>query len=135
MKQLCWCGNPDLKEFSPEYWRCDVCSTLISKSLSSIDVTEISDEEKDFYGKKNWLEDQREQVGLTSIEERSRSDLLDRSGWWLAKLLEFSLPPARLLELGCSHGAFLALSRLAGFEVTGIELSPWVGDFARKSSG
>jgi hypothetical protein len=94
MNQLCWCGNPDLQDFSPEYWRCDVCSTLISKSFPSGDITAITDEDGDFYGKKYWLEHQVEKLGLETIEQRSRSDLLDRCGWWLAKLLEFSLPPA-----------------------------------------
>jgi 2-polyprenyl-3-methyl-5-hydroxy-6-metoxy-1,4-benzoquinol methylase len=135
MNQLCWCGNPDLRDFSPGYWRCDICSTLISKSFPSGDITAITDEDGDFYGKKYWLEHQVEKLGLETIEQRSRSDLLDRCGWWLAKLLEFSLPPAQLLEIGCSHGGFLGLAELAGFRVTGIELSPWVADFARQSFG
>ena len=133
MKQLCWCGNPDLKEFSAEYLRCDVCSTLISKSFPTNDITTIADEETDFYGKKYWLDHQVEDLGLATIEQRSRSDLVDRCGLWLDRLLEFSLPPAQLLEIGCSHGGFLALAELAGFHVTGIELSPWVVEFARKS--
>jgi glycosyltransferase involved in cell wall biosynthesis/2-polyprenyl-3-methyl-5-hydroxy-6-metoxy-1,4-benzoquinol methylase len=135
MNQLCWCGNPDLQDFSPEYLRCNVCSTLMSKSFPSADVTAITNEESDFYGKKYWLDHQVEELGLASIVERSRSDLLDRCGWWLAQVLEFRLPPVRLLEIGCSHGAFLALTELAGFSVTGLELSPWVVDFARRSFG
>jgi 2-polyprenyl-3-methyl-5-hydroxy-6-metoxy-1,4-benzoquinol methylase/glycosyltransferase involved in cell wall biosynthesis len=135
MNQHCWCGNTDLKEFSPEYWRCDVCSTLMSKSFPVVDITAIANEDGDFYGKKYWLEHQVEELGLASIEQRSRSDLLDRCGRWLAQLLEFSLPPSRLLEIGCSHGGFLGLAELAGFRVTGIELSPWVVEFARKSFG
>jgi 2-polyprenyl-3-methyl-5-hydroxy-6-metoxy-1,4-benzoquinol methylase len=135
MNQLCWCRNPDLQDFSPQYWRCDVCSTLISKSFPATDITVTADEDGDFYGKKYWLDHQVDELGLQSIEERSRSDFLDRCGWWLAELLEFSLPPARLLEIGCSHGGFLELAELAGFSVTGIELSPWVVEFARKSFG
>jgi SAM-dependent methyltransferase len=37
------------------------------------------------------------------------------------------------LELGCSHGGLVALLRLAGFEASGLELSPWVVDFARRT--
>jgi 2-polyprenyl-3-methyl-5-hydroxy-6-metoxy-1,4-benzoquinol methylase len=133
MNKLCWCENSNLEEFSPGYWRCSVCSTLISKSLPSVDITAISDEDGDFYGKTYWLDHQVKELGLTSIEERSRSDLLDRCGWWLSQLLQFRLPPARLLEIGCSHGAFLALAKLTGFHVTGVELSPWVVEFARKT--
>jgi 2-polyprenyl-3-methyl-5-hydroxy-6-metoxy-1,4-benzoquinol methylase len=135
MNQLCWCGNSDLKEFSPGYLRCDVCSTLISKSFPSTDITAINDEEVDFYGKKYWLDHQVKELGLPSIGQRSRSDLLDRCGLWLDQLLEFSLPPARLLEIGCSHGGFLALAELAGFRVTGNELCQWVVEFARKNLG
>jgi 2-polyprenyl-3-methyl-5-hydroxy-6-metoxy-1,4-benzoquinol methylase len=135
MNQRCWCGNLDLKDFSPEYFRCDDCSTLVSKSIPAADITAVADEDADFYGKKYWLGHQVEELGLASIEQRSRSDLLDRCGLWLGKLLEFSLPPARLLEIGCSHGGFLALAQLAGFLATGIELSPWVVEFARKSFG
>src|SRR5260221_1542474 len=135
MNKLCWCKNSNFEGFSPGYWRCNVCSTLISKSLPSDDITTIGDEEADFYGKKYWLGHQVEELGLTSIEERSRSDLLDRCGWWLSELLEFSLPPARLLEIGCSHGGFLELAQLTGFRVTGLELSPWVIEFARKAFG
>jgi hypothetical protein len=53
---------------------------------------------------------QVEKLGLETIEQRSRSDLLDRCGWWLAKLLEFSLPPGQLPEIGCSHGGLLGLA-------------------------
>jgi glycosyltransferase involved in cell wall biosynthesis/2-polyprenyl-3-methyl-5-hydroxy-6-metoxy-1,4-benzoquinol methylase len=135
MNQICWCGNADLQDFSPKYLRCDVCSTLMSKSFPSADVTAITDEDADFYGRKYWLDHQVDELGLASIVERSQSDLLDRCRWWLAQLLEFRLPPAGLLELGCSHGAFLALAEQVGFRVTGLELSPWVVGFARSSFG
>jgi 2-polyprenyl-3-methyl-5-hydroxy-6-metoxy-1,4-benzoquinol methylase/FtsZ-binding cell division protein ZapB len=135
MNKSCWCGNTNLQEFSLEYWQCDVCTTLVSKASSTVDVTAIDDDDKDFYGKKYWLEHQVEELGLPTIQERSRSDLLDRCGWWLADLMNFSVPPARLLDLGCSHGGFLALAQLAGFNATGIELSPWVAEYARKSFG
>jgi 2-polyprenyl-3-methyl-5-hydroxy-6-metoxy-1,4-benzoquinol methylase len=135
MNLLCWCGNPDLQEYSPDYWRCDVCSTLVAKSFPSIDITAISEEDEDFYGKKYWRDHQVNELGLASIEERSRTDLLDRCAWWLATALEFRLPPGQLLEVGCSHGGFLALAELAGFHVTGIELSSWVVEFARKNFG
>src|ERR1700730_4020513 len=135
MNLLCWCGNPNLQEYSLDYWRCDVCSTLVAKSFPSIDITAISEEDEDFYGRKYWRDHQVNELGLASIEERSRTDLLDRCAWWLATALEFRLPPGQLLEVGCSHGGFLALAELAGFHVTGIELSSWVVEFARKNFG
>jgi SAM-dependent methyltransferase len=38
-----------------------------------------------------------------------------------------------VLDLGCSHGGFVALMRLAGFDAVGMEISPWVLDFARRT--
>jgi predicted SAM-dependent methyltransferase len=38
-----------------------------------------------------------------------------------------------VLELGCSHGGFVALLRWAGFDACGLEVSPWIVDYARKT--
>jgi 2-polyprenyl-3-methyl-5-hydroxy-6-metoxy-1,4-benzoquinol methylase/glycosyltransferase involved in cell wall biosynthesis len=133
MSQSCWCGNTNLKDFSDDYWLCEVCSTLVVKSFPSADLTLVKDEDRDLYGKKYWLDHQVQQLGLPSIEERSRTDLLDRCAWWLEAALDFSLPPSRLLEVGCSHGGFLALAQMAGFRAVGVELSQWVAEFARKN--
>ncbi|HUK56514.1 MAG TPA: class I SAM-dependent methyltransferase, partial [Nitrospiria bacterium] len=45
------------------------------------------------------------------------------------------MPPAEILELGSGHGGFVALLRQCGFNATGLEISPWVVDFARKTFG
>ncbi len=39
---------------------------------------------------------------------------------------------ARLLEIGCATGFFLDEARAAGYDVTGIEISSWACDLARK---
>jgi glycosyltransferase involved in cell wall biosynthesis/SAM-dependent methyltransferase len=49
----------------------------------------------------------------------------------LKTFLKYRLPPARILELGSAHGGFVALLRWAGFDATGLDLSPWLSDFAR----
>ncbi len=38
-----------------------------------------------------------------------------------------------MLEIGCAHGGFVALMQWAGFDAGGLELSPWVVDFARRT--
>jgi len=59
--------------------------------------------------------------------------LPERCLHWLQTLLTYRLPPARILEVGCAHGGFVALMRWAGFDALGLELSPWVVDFAHKT--
>jgi SAM-dependent methyltransferase len=70
---------------------------------------------------------------LPDIRQRARQDLPERCLHWLRTLLSFKVPPARVLELGCSHGGFVALLRWAGFDACGQEVSPWVVDYARKT--
>jgi 2-polyprenyl-3-methyl-5-hydroxy-6-metoxy-1,4-benzoquinol methylase len=128
----CWCGNSDLTNFSTDYWHCSQCDSLVAKDFPEGEISRVSDDEKGFYGKEYWLSHQTEGLGLQSIETRSRTDLLDRCGHWLNTLLKFRLPPGALLDIGCSHGAFVALAELAGYTPTGLELSPWVVDYGHK---
>jgi 2-polyprenyl-3-methyl-5-hydroxy-6-metoxy-1,4-benzoquinol methylase len=129
----CWCGNADLDVFSSDYFHCPACSTLIARNFPEGKVSNVSNDEQDFYGKEYWLSHQTDVLGLTSIEERSRTDLLDRCALWLKTVLKFHLPPGDLLDVGCSHGAFVALSALAGYKSTGLELSPWVVEYAKET--
>ena len=128
----CWCGSDlPLVAFSTEYVRCPDCQTLVSTGrLSDAELT-VQDDETSFYGKSYWLEHQKDDYGHPRIEDRARLDLRERCLHWLQTLLKYRLPPARVLELGASHGGFVALMRQAGFDASGLELSPWVVDFAR----
>jgi SAM-dependent methyltransferase len=47
--------------------------------------------------------------------------------------LRYKLPPGRALELGSGPGAFVAMLRWAGFDATGLEISPWVVRFIRET--
>ncbi len=58
----------------------------------------------------------------------SRSGALD----WLRTVLNYKLPPATVQELGSAHGGFVALLRRAGYEATGLELSPSIVEYATK---
>jgi 2-polyprenyl-3-methyl-5-hydroxy-6-metoxy-1,4-benzoquinol methylase len=87
------------------------------------------------YEKSYWTERQTKHHGLPAIQERARLDLPERCTCWLQRLLSVRLPPAKVLEVGCAHGAYVALLGWAGYEATGTELSPWAAQFAQETFG
>ena len=129
----CWCGQQTLAPFSDDYWKCPGCGCLVfgkpTKSRASI----VRDDGSDFYGRTYWFEHQQKDLGLPDITVRSISDLPERCLYWMQSLLDFKLPPASVLEVGCGHGGTVALMRRAGFDAIGMELSPWVVEFARQA--
>lgn len=129
----CWCGNTELPGYSAEYAVCTKCGTLVSQAGLSADQLRVKDDASDFYGKEYWLSHMREDLGFPDIAVRARQDLPERCAYWLRSLLNYRQPPASLLELGCAHGGFVALARQLGFDASGLELSPWVAQFARKT--
>jgi 2-polyprenyl-3-methyl-5-hydroxy-6-metoxy-1,4-benzoquinol methylase len=132
-QKSCWCGNTDLTEFSPEYARCENCGTLNSIAGLSADLMRVRDDESDFYSKEYWLSYQTKDYGYPDIYLRARVDLAERDLYWLRTLMTYRLSPGKVLELGCAHGGSVALMNWAGFDATGLELSPWVVDFAKKT--
>ncbi len=129
----CWCGNSNLEEFSADYWRCRHCETLVNRRMPGTDISDVTGNSQDFYGLSYWCGYQQSNFGYPDIEERAWRDLPERCLHWLQTLLKYKRPPARVLELGCAHGGFVALLRWAGFDATGLELSPSVVEFARKT--
>ncbi len=131
---ICWCGSDQFREFSPDYGECRQCGTLVAARRLAEAEVEVTDEASSFYGREYWLSRMSgEARGFPDIVARARGELIERNVYWLDHLLSLRRPPAELLEIGCSHGGFLALARQAGFQVTGTELSPWVCDFARRT--
>jgi hypothetical protein len=47
------------------------------------------------------------------------------------------VPPAAgsVARVGCAHDGFIALMRWAGFDATGLELSPWLVEYAKLAFG
>ena len=131
----CWCGNTDLAPFDDDYLSCARCGTLVLRRMPEGDVTAVGPDEAGLYGKDYWFNHQENDVGFPNIVERSRKDLPERCMHWLRAVLKYKLPPARTLELGAAHGGFVAILRLAGFDATGLELSPWIAGYARKTFG
>ena len=133
--RICWCGNSDFLPFGPEYGECRSCGTLVSqKGLSNRELL-VNDDERDFYGKQYWLDHQKHDLGFPDIHTRARNDLTERNLHWLKALLKYCLPPADVIELGCAHGSFVALMRQAGYQASGVEMSPWVVAFGQKTFG
>jgi 2-polyprenyl-3-methyl-5-hydroxy-6-metoxy-1,4-benzoquinol methylase len=131
----CWCGNRDLEPFSAEYRACRRCGTLASQLGLTAEQVRVRDDGRDYYGKTYWQEHMTEHLGLPPIEERAMADLPVRCIYWLRKLLTYRPPPARVLELASGHGGFVALLRAAGYDAVGLEVSPWVVEFARRTFG
>ena len=129
----CWCGNEDLKPFSDDYLRCAKCETLLLRRPPKGDISHVRDEKNDLYGKNYYLTRLPEDHGYPDLATRARLDLPERCMYWLRTVLKYKLPPARVLELGSAHGGFVALLRSAGFDATGLELSPWLAKFARRT--
>lgn len=132
-QKVCWCGNSELKPYGPEYASCSSCGTLVSSVGLEAEQIPVKDDDEAFYGKNYWLGHQVDDLGYTDIHQRARADLPERCMHWLQTLLRYKLPPARVLEVGCAHGGFVALMRSVGYDATGLELSPWVVDFARQT--
>ncbi len=131
----CWCGNKNFAPFGPEYGECRACGTLVFRGGPPSEDLQVRDDETDFYGKKYWLEHQQEAFGYDDIHTRARTDLTERNLHWLWALLKYCLPPARVMELGCAHGSFVALLRQAGYDASGVEMSPWVVEYGQKTFG
>lgn len=135
--RACWCGDYRQFRWSHEFNVCRVCGTLISRAQLAPDALEVKTDAGELYSKDYWLKRQGDKYGLPTIIERARHDLPERCVQWLKTLLALKLPGpgVRVLELGCAHGGFVALMKWAGYEAAGLEMSPWVVDFARRTFG
>ncbi len=127
----CWCGHGDVEPYAPGYGCCSACGTLVSTWVHSRDVTRVLDDAQDFYGHTYWYAGQTTSAGANTIEMRARTDLVDRVPHWIRTLLSHIQPPGRVLELGSSHGGFVAMLRLAGFDAVGLEVSPAIVELAK----
>jgi len=144
----CWCGNAALEPFSADYLRCSQCETLVYRAPDAPPQAETKGKTKGkakskakpgneagLYGREYWFSHQVENRGYPDIVARTRTDLPERCLAWLSSTLKYKLPPGKSLELGGAHGGFVALLSWAGFDASGLDLSPWMVEFARKTFG
>jgi 2-polyprenyl-3-methyl-5-hydroxy-6-metoxy-1,4-benzoquinol methylase len=127
--QQCWCGNNKFSSFSEDYYLCAVCGTLVLKYWPDAPLAQVKDE-GELYSRDYYLRHLVEDYGYPDLLTRTRDDLGERDTYWLRTLLKYRLPPGRTLELGCAHGGFVALMRQSGFDASGLELSPWLVEYA-----
>ena len=99
----------------------------------SPEETVVNDDSIDFYGKKYWDTHQKNDLLLPDVYTRSVTDLTERCLHWLKTVLKYKLPPADVLEVGCAHGGFVSILHKAGYEATGLELSPAIVEYAKKT--
>jgi SAM-dependent methyltransferase len=97
------------------------------------EIARVVDEGTEFYGRDYWFSHQERDLGFPNIFARARNDLAERCLYWLRTVLRYKLPPGQALELGSGPGAFVAMLRWAGFDATGLEISPWVVRFIRET--
>jgi len=133
--RTCWCGESKLSDFFNEFHVCKTCGTLVTAADVKPADLAVTQDQDELYSKDYWLKRQSERYGLPPLDQRARLDLPERCVHWLDLLLKHRLPPARVLEIGCAHGGYVALLRWAGFDASGTELSPWIVDFACKTFG
>ena len=127
----CWCGSKRLAPFSAHYLRCVDCETLCVAVMPDPGSLLVADDEGDLYGSE-YFDRMSKSHGFPPLEERARGEIPERCTYWLRSLLRRKLPPGSTLELGCSHGGFVALLRAAGFDATGLDLSPGAVEKARR---
>ena len=74
----------------------------------------------------------RHMVGFPSSRARYKHDYSIASG--RLEAIRYWKPTGRLLDVGCSNGAFLQKAREVGYEPVGIDLDPWIVSKARQWS-
>jgi SAM-dependent methyltransferase len=124
-ERACWCGHQGLEPYSDDYRVCRACGTLVSRAHGAGEL----------YNDDYWTKRQTEHHGLPDIRQRARLDLPERCTHWLRRLLSLRPPPARVLEVGCAHGGYVALLGWAGYDAVGTEISPSVVHFAKETFG
>ncbi len=129
----CWCGALESAPTRhPAYRECLSCGT--ARTVGAPVDLGLSARDSGLYGRSYWYEHMAA-LGYPTLPDRARADLPERCQYWLRDFLRFRLPPGRVVELGCAHGAFLKLLEMCGFSVRGFEMSPAVVAFARAAFG
>jgi len=131
----CWCGAAQLFPYSDDYAVCKDCGTLVTRADVKPADLAVTRDQGELYSKDYWLKRHDGQFNYPSFFERTRQDLPERCVHWLKLLLARRLPPAKVLEVGCAHGGYVALMRWAGYDAAGTEMSPWIVNYAKETFG
>jgi len=133
--ERCWCSSIDFAPSPhPDYLVCRGCGTAKLRAGLETGQEPVTDEQSHLYGEQYWNEHMLG-YGYPPLAERAREDLTGRAQYWMQQLLKYRLPPGKTLELGCAHGAFVKLLGAAGFQSSGMEMSPAIIAKAREWFG
>lgn len=130
--EKCWCGNCNLKEYSDDYYVCDECGTLVSKEIFSDSIYQVSDEEKDLYGKNYWMNTMLHEAGVEDVADLLDLYLNGRAVYWLQFALKYFKLEGTVAEVGCGLGQFAYLMKKSGFYPIVFELSEEICQFVRE---
>ena len=128
----CWCGGVPLLPYADDYGACPRCGTLVFLGPRPAGLDRVSETDEGYYGREYWFEHQSKELGLSELPARASEDLREKCPTWLRELLRWKLPPGKVLEIGAAHGALVAMLRWAGFDASGLELSPSISCWARR---
>lgn len=131
--EKCWCGNCNLKEYSDDYYVCDECGTLVSKEIFSDSIYQVSDEEKDLYGKNYWMNTMLHEAGVEDVADLLDLYLNGRAVYWLQFALKYFKLGGTIAEVGCGLGQFAYLMKKSGFYPIVYELSEEICQYVRET--
>lgn len=100
--------------------RCEDCGLVVCLPLPE------SAQRVGIYSAPNYFEEHVEAVSPARIGHSARD---------LREIRRLVPPPANLLEVGCATGSVLKAAKLAGYQVTGVEISPFAASIARNELG
>ncbi len=107
---------------SLEIFRCLDCNLV----FSGLELDQQSG--ADLYGKEYFEAGDSVRAVDRTIVNESYKRALD-------KLAKLQLKGGKLLDVGCGYGEFLEFARSRGWEVDGVDISPWAAQVASQESG
>ncbi len=131
----CYCGNDILSEYSPKYYRCNVCNTLVSKYDFSPDISQVTSEEEDLYGSNYWENVMVKEAGVKDIDELIDLYIPERATYWLKYCLQNLKLGTKVADVGCGLGQFSYMLKAAGFRPVPFELSPQICHYIEQRLG
>ena len=108
--------------------QCNKCGLVyVNPRLTQEAITQLYDE--DYFLGEGF--DKSVQYQNEFEELSGKTDLADWDASTIKELLQTKTHDPKLLDIGCGMGLFLWKAKQAGFDVEGIELSPFAAEFVR----
>jgi SAM-dependent methyltransferase len=116
-------------KYGLEILRCPACGLLFRADLPS------PEELPGLYGKAYFQAEDQSQGGEGYADYVGEADVHRLNARRRLSLLEGVTAPSELLDVGCAAGFFLDEARRRGWQVTGVELSAEMADWASRTLG